>query len=61
METSGLQWMKVVHGGIIMDTLPCVTDHSWLPLRMHMGGNGYFPLNVGCNVEWIKIMFSSNA
>jgi hypothetical protein len=33
--------MGVVHGGIIVDTLPLVLDHSWFPLRIHMGGIGF--------------------
>jgi hypothetical protein len=35
MEIGGLEWMGMVHGGIIIDTLPQIPDHSWLPLRIH--------------------------
>jgi hypothetical protein len=28
VEIGGLEWMGVVHSGIIMDTLPRVLDHS---------------------------------
>ncbi len=28
VETSGFQWMGVVHCGIIVDTLPYILDHS---------------------------------
>jgi hypothetical protein len=28
MEIGGLEWMGVVHGGIIVDTLPQVPNHS---------------------------------
>ncbi len=38
MEIGGLEWMGLVHGGIIVDTLPRVLDHSSLPLRIHLGG-----------------------
>jgi hypothetical protein len=51
--------MGVVHGGIIMDTLPRVLDHSSLPLTIHLGGTGSFPLNVGWNVEWNRDRFYS--
>jgi len=50
----GLEWMGVVHGEIIVDTLLLVLDHSSLPLRIHMGGMGSFPVNVGWNVKWNK-------
>jgi hypothetical protein len=30
VEIGGLEWMGVVHGGIIMDTLPWVPNpHGW--------------------------------
>jgi hypothetical protein len=38
MEIGGLEWMGVVHDGIIEDTLPRVLHHSSLPLRIHLGG-----------------------
>jgi hypothetical protein len=46
--------MGVAHGGIIVDTLLWVLDHSSLPLRIHMGGMGSFLVNVGWNVKWNK-------
>jgi hypothetical protein len=42
VEIGGLEWMGVVHGGIIVDILLRVLDHSSLPLIIHMGGMGFF-------------------
>jgi hypothetical protein len=38
MEVGGLEWMGVVHGGIIVDSLPWVPEHLSLPLRIYLGG-----------------------
>lgn len=38
MEISGLQWMGMVHGGIKVDTLPHIPNHSRFPLKIHVGG-----------------------
>jgi len=61
VEIGGLEWMGVVHGGIIVDTLLQVLDYSTLPLRIHMGEMGSFLVNVGWNVEWNKDRFYSSA
>jgi len=40
-----------------MDTLPWVLDHS---LGIHMGGMGFFSMNVGWNVKWNRDKFCSS-
>ncbi len=52
VEIGGLEWMGVVHGGIIVDTLPRVPNHSSIPLSP-LGWNGVFPTQcwVECQVE----------
>jgi len=54
VEIGGLEWVGVVHGGIIMDTFPWVLDHSWLPLiKNPHGWNEVFPNQcwVDCQME----------
>jgi hypothetical protein len=52
--------MGVAHGGIIVDTLPLILNHSLLPLKIHMGGIVSFPFNVGWNDKWNRDMFCSS-
>jgi len=61
VEIGGLEWMGVVHGGIIVDTLLRVLDHSSLPLRIHMDGMGSFLVYVGWNVKWNRDMSYNSA
>jgi hypothetical protein len=51
VEIGGVQWMGVLHGGIVGDTLSRILDHSLFLVRMHVGGNGSFPISVVWNVK----------
>jgi hypothetical protein len=53
--------MGIGNGGMIVDTLPHILDHSWFPQRIHLVGNGYFSFNVEGNVEWTRDKLYSSA
>jgi hypothetical protein len=63
MDRSGVQWIRLVHGGFLVGSFPSVPIQSYFHkkcITFHLGGVGPFLMELWWNVRWIGDRFCSN-